>query len=211
MMSARSTSKRANGFKVCIIGNSTVGKSCIASRLVNDEFSDKTSLTIGSAYMLKELVVDGESYYLNIWDTAGQERESFASLRTTWFPALRSCTNADIVLAVVGNKLDLHDRERLIQTEEARGYADILAALFAETSAKTGENVTQIFTEIVRRVREKKKASLLTEDRPISVLRLEGRTGLTSETRGPVSPSGIRQNVEETASKHKSGCRCHTQ
>ncbi|XP_033625868.1 ras-related protein Rab-22A-like isoform X2 [Asterias rubens] len=234
MMSARSTSKRANGFKVCIIGNSTVGKSCIASRLVNDEFSDKTSLTIG-AYMLKELVVDGESYYLNIWDTAGQERfrslaplyyrdasaivlvyditneESFASLRTTWFPALRSCTNADIVLAVVGNKLDLHDRERLIQTEEARGYADILAALFAETSAKTGENVTQIFTEIVRRVREKKKASLLTEDRPISVLRLEGRTGLTSETRGPVSPSGIRQNVEETASKHKSGCRCHTQ
>ena len=52
------------------------------------------------------------------------------------------------MLAVVGNKLDLHDRERLIQTEEARGYADILAALFAETSAKTGENVTQIFTEI---------------------------------------------------------------
>ncbi len=185
--------------------------------------------------MLKDLVVDGESYYLNIWDTAGQERfrslaplyyrdasaivlvyditneESFASLRTTWIPAMRSCTNPGIVLAIVGNKLDLRDKERLIPTEEARGYADILGALFSETSAKTGENVTQLFTEIVRTVQERNKKSLLKEDRPMSVLQLSAGSRLTSESGGPGSSSGNRRSVDETGSKHKSGCRCHTQ
>jgi GTPase SAR1 family protein len=60
---------------------------------------------------------------------------------------LQRQANPNIVIALVGNKLDLQ-ANREITKEEAQQYATESSLLFLEASAKTGENVVDIFTEI---------------------------------------------------------------
>ncbi|TNJ26807.1 Rab2b [Giardia muris] len=117
---------------------------------------------------------------LQIWDTAGQEqfraitrsyyrgaagvllvydvtnRESFDAL-TQWLTDLSTSTgvdmktNASMVVALVGNKADLHEK-RQVTTEEAETFAKEHHLLFTETSAKQDENVTQCFDTLAREI-----------------------------------------------------------
>ncbi|XP_038069924.1 ras-related protein RHN1-like [Patiria miniata] len=171
-----------NAIKICLVGNSRVGKSCIAERLVHDIFHEKTQSTmIGRAFLHKALTVEGETVKVNIWDTAGEEKfhslapmyyryasamvlvyditdtESFLNLRKFWVPSIKSCNDPSIPLAIVGNKLDLEETDRAISTEEGQGYADILEAVFLETSAKTAHNVERIFTELILKIRDSQR------------------------------------------------------
>ena len=59
-----------------------------------------------------------------------------------------------IVIAVVGNKADLEDRSQ-VEREEAQAYADEIGAIFVETSAKTGDNVQDLFASVARDVMKK--------------------------------------------------------
>ncbi|XP_038069922.1 ras-related protein Rab-22A-like [Patiria miniata] len=227
-----------NAIKICLVGSSTVGKSCIAERLVHDEFLEQTKSTIGSAYSKTDLTVNGETVKLNLWDTAGQERfralaplyyrdasaivlvyditneQSFHSLRTVWLPSIRACTKPDVALAVVGNKLDLEETDRVISAELARGYADILEAVFLETSAKTGHNVERIFTELVMKIRASKQTSshqaTKVEEEQTNIIKLPGSTEHNSLTdRGP-EPNGHGVTSDgQHAEKHKSTCKCN--
>jgi Ras-related protein Rab-5C len=121
-------------------------------------------------------------------DTAGQER--FASLAPMyyrnaqsalvvyditkptsltkakhWVAELQRQASPGIVIALVGNKLDLagvaedaeegaEEDRRAISTAEAKAYADEEGLLFYETSAKSGENVQQIFEAIANAIPE---------------------------------------------------------
>jgi len=109
-----------------------------------------------------------------IWDTAGQERyrslapmyyrgaaaalvvyditdaDSFAGAKT-WIEELQRQGSADIVIGLAGNKCDLSSK-RAVSTEEAKTYASDNGCIFFETSAKTAENISAIFTEIAKRL-----------------------------------------------------------
>jgi len=109
-----------------------------------------------------------------IWDTAGQEKYrslapmyyrgssaailvyditkpgSFAALQD-WVQELKQNGPPNLVLAVCGNKCDLNE-DRLIGTRTGENYADSVGALYAETSAKGGDNVEQMFLDIAKRV-----------------------------------------------------------
>jgi Ras-related protein Rab-5C/Rab family protein len=74
-----------------------------------------------------------------------------------WVKELQRQANSQIVIALVGNKLDLVEAEedqgeeessRQVSTEEASAYASEAGLLFFETSAKQSTNVDQVFTEI---------------------------------------------------------------
>ncbi|XP_022092015.1 ras-related protein Rab-22A-like [Acanthaster planci] len=223
--------------KVCLVGNSTVGKSCIAARLVHNHFHEQTKTTIGSAYLHKELNVDGDTVNVNIWDTAGQERfralaplyyrdasgivlvyditneKSFQSLRTVWVPALRACTKSDLVLVLVGNKLDLEETGRVIPAEEARGYADFLDAIFLEASAKTGHNVDRIFVELVKKIRTLKKSAAAEDEKPTNVIKLPGGMEASDSVKPGPSPNGSGIAPDGTPGaiqkKKKSNCKCN--
>lgn len=163
-------------FKLVLLGESSVGKSSIALRFVKDQFEDYRESTIGAAFLTQTVSRDdGTTIKLEIWDTAGQERykslapmyyrnahcalvvyditeqDSFENAKT-WIRELQRHADANITIALVGNKLDLADTRRDVPEEEARKYAEAEGLMFMEASAKTPTNVTELFTAVANKL-----------------------------------------------------------
>ena len=95
----------------------------------------------------------GASAVLLIYDITDQK--SLKEGVTNWLAQLKqNCRVEDLVLVLVGNKTDLEDH-REVKEEEGKEYAEKIGAMFAETSAKTGFNIEQLFTSICRKLEEK--------------------------------------------------------
>ncbi|CAB1449332.1 unnamed protein product [Pleuronectes platessa] len=160
--------------KVCLLGDTGVGKSSIVWRFVEDSFDPNINPTIGASFMTKTVQYQNELHKFLIWDTAGQERfralapmyyrgsaaaiivyditkeESFQTLKN-WVKELRQHGPPNIVVAIAGNKCDLSDA-REVPEREAKDYADSIHAIFVETSAKNAININEVFIEISRRI-----------------------------------------------------------
>jgi len=165
-------------FKILLIGDSGVGKSCLLLRFADDSWTETHISTIGVDFKIKTLDIDGKTVKLQIWDTAGQERfrtitssyyrgaqgiilvyditdlESFTNVKQ-WMGEIDryACENVNKLL--VGNKVDL-EQDRKVQTATAKEFASSYQIPFIETSAKTATNVNTAFidiaTSIIRRM-----------------------------------------------------------
>ncbi|CAG8433260.1 4142_t:CDS:2 [Diversispora eburnea] len=140
-------------FKLVLLGESAVGKSSLVLRFVKDQFDDYRESTIGAAFLTQTIGLDNNTTVkFEIWDTAGQERyKSSLEKAKSWVKELQRQADPNIVIALAGNKSDLSAR-RVIDTEEAKAYADDTGLLFFETSAKTATNVNELFTSIARKM-----------------------------------------------------------
>ncbi|POM84284.1 Ras family protein [Cryptosporidium meleagridis] len=166
--------------KLVLLGDASVGKSCLVVRFSKDEFHEYQEPTIGAAFMTQSVNVDDDyTVKFEIWDTAGQERyrslapmyyrgaaaaivvyditnvETFQGAKS-WISELQNINNNEIVVALVGNKYDL-ESSRTVDSETARNYAKEKGILSFETSAKTGYNVQELFEEIARKLPNTKK------------------------------------------------------
>lgn len=166
-------------FKLVLLGESAVGKSSLVLRFVKDQFDDYRESTIGAAFLTQTIALDeSTTVKFEIWDTAGQERyKSLAPMyyrnancavvvydvtqassldkAKAWVKELQRQANENIVIALAGNKLDLAtppNSRRAIETSEAEAYAKEAGLLFFETSAKTAENVQELFSAIARKL-----------------------------------------------------------
>ncbi|XP_034544512.1 ras-related protein Rab-33B-like [Notolabrus celidotus] len=168
MSSVSSLLNRSRTFKVLVIGDSGVGKTCLTHRLCAGEFPNRVEATIGVDFREKVLDIDGEKIKLQLWDTAGQERfrksmvqhyyrnvhavlfiydvmrpTSFSGL-TAWVEECRqNSLGQDIPRFLVGNKSDLRDPRRTegqVSQDLAMGFAKANRMLFFETSAKNPPN-----------------------------------------------------------------------
>ncbi|KAJ2169193.1 Vacuolar protein sorting-associated protein 21 [Coemansia sp. RSA 562] len=175
-----------------------------------------------AAFMTQKVRLEDSVLKLDIWDTAGQERfHSLAPMyyrnadaavvvydvtrassldkAKSWIKELQRHASPNIVIALVGNKLDLVDSEeeadetelgRQVQTETARAYAQEMNLLFIETSAKTGTGVVETFTEIAKKLdleqiansRRGNRAQLNSGNVNASVLGDGGLNGRTGES-----------------------------
>ena len=157
--------------KLCIIGDSGVGKTCISSRLVDGTFKPDEKSTIGASCVTTNI----ENSKIVIWDTAGQEKyrsmvgmyyrgasgaiivyditskATFSDL-DAWHADLMKTATDEIVLCIVGNKSDL-ESSRQVSYEEGKEFADKKKAMFFEVSAMNGKNVTELFTEMTRKIK----------------------------------------------------------
>lgn len=156
-------------FKLLVVGESGVGKTCMLLRFADNKFEENFLSTIGVDFKVKEIVVDGKKVKLQIWDSAGQER--FRNITASYY---RNCSAIIIVyditnhdsfdrvskwvedvrgfvpdapLLLVGNKCDQED-QRKVTVEEGQKLADSLGFVFLETSAKTALNIDNVFIEI---------------------------------------------------------------
>jgi len=154
-------------FKLVLIGDSGVGKSCLLLRFADDNFTDSYISTIGVDFRFRTITIDKKTVKLQIWDTAGQERfrtitsayyrgadgiimvydvtsmESFDHVEE-WLNEVERHANESTSKLLVGNKADLVD-EKQVTEEQAQRFADKLGISFLETSAKTSTNVDAAF------------------------------------------------------------------
>ena len=158
-------------FRVVVIGSSSVGKTSIINKFLHDKFNDKEPNTVGALYESFEEERNGQQMTIQIWDTAGQEQyrslatvyfrgaagaiivydvtntPSFNSLED-WLKTFRNSNDSKTVIFVVGNKCDLSGDRRIL-ADEACKWAESKGCIYIETSAATGENIDDLFKQLV--------------------------------------------------------------
>lgn len=161
-------------FKYIIIGDTGVGKSCLLLQFTDKRFQPVHDLTIGVEFGARMITCDSKQIKLQIWDTAGQEsfrsitrsyyrgaagallvyditrRETFNHL-TRWLEEARQNANANMVILLVGNKVDLEHR-RAVSFEEGQKFAEENGLIFLEASAKTAKNVEEAFVSTAAKI-----------------------------------------------------------
>jgi len=167
-------------FKLVLIGDSGVGKSCLLLRFADDNFTDSYISTIGVDFRFRTITIDKKTVKLQIWDTAGQERfrtitsayyrgadgiimvydvtnqESFDHVEE-WLSEVDRYANENTSKLLVGNKADLVD-EKVVSEDTAQKFAEKLSIPFLETSAKTATNVDAAFLTMAKELIKTKAA-----------------------------------------------------
>ncbi|XP_031424183.1 ras-related protein Rab-26 isoform X1 [Clupea harengus] len=163
-------------FKVMLVGDSGVGKTCLLVRFKDGAFLAGSFIsTVGIDFRNKVLSIDGVKVKLQIWDTAGQERfrsvthayyrdahallllydvankASFDNIQA-WLTEVHEFAQKDVVLMLLGNKADAA-HERVVKREEGEKLARDFGVPFMETSAKSGLNVELAFTAVAKELK----------------------------------------------------------
>ena len=163
--------------KVILLGNSGVGKTSLLWKFNDPNYDlsiEKPEATIGYEYLkIKEKVKDNQAQ-IHIWDTNGQDkynsiasnyyrkaagaicvydiadRSSFTAVEQ-WISQLNDSWEEDVVLLIIGNKLD-KEKHRVVTREEGESLAEKLKAAHYEWSAYTGYNVKTSFDELIKEI-----------------------------------------------------------
>ena len=172
------TEEDVQHFKLIFLGDQFVGKSSILNRFYQDKFEPDYQATIGLDFHSKNVNINGNIVRLLLYDTAGQEKfkslipmyirdaniilvvyditnkDSFTHTEH-WVNETKDLKREDAIFVLVGNKIDLEEN-RVVGKKEAEDFATEKGFLFYEVSAKTGDNVqdlfnTRIFPEMARK------------------------------------------------------------
>ncbi|VEL25392.1 unnamed protein product [Protopolystoma xenopodis] len=162
-------------FKLLLIGDSGVGKSCLLLRFADDTYTETYISTIGVDFKIRTIELDGRIVKLQIWDTAGQERfrtitssyyrgaqgiivvydvtdlQSFNNV-STWLREIELYAHMNVNRLLVGNKCDMATK-KVVDTDRAYRYAEELGIPFLETSAKDATNVEEAFIKMAQQIK----------------------------------------------------------
>lgn len=194
-------------FKLLLIGDSGVGKSCLLLRFADDTYTESYISTIGVDFKIRTIELDGKTIKLQIWDTAGQERfrtitssyyrgahgiivvydvtdqESYENVRN-WLQEIERYANENVNKLLVGNKCDLTSK-KVVDYSTAKELADHLGIPFLETSAKNATNVEQAFMTMAAEIKNRMQ----------TVPNTQGNT-----------PTGININPKTSGKQPSGGC-----
>ncbi|KAL0482345.1 Ras-related protein Rab [Acrasis kona] len=173
-------------FKLVIVGDSTVGKTSLLTKIIDKDFNMQTTPTVGVDFKNVVVEVYNKKVHLQIWDTAGQERfrsiaaqyyrrangclllfditrrETFTAL-PRWIEDITTNSNELVKITVVGNKKDLSDSRKVTENE-----ADMFCLRqknninYTEISVKETdqEAITHIFEEMAKEILNQREANI---------------------------------------------------
>lgn len=174
-------------FRVIIVGDTCVGKSCILLKFTEGSFKESHDVTLGVEFGTKSISIEGRPIKLQIWDTSGQE--SFRSITRSfyrradavilvfdltarhtfehcvhWLEEIRQNSSTDVLIFLAGNQLDLIEQGLETPDVSHDEASDLVTKNslcgYLETSAKSGNNVEQLFfniaKELIARNRDKR-------------------------------------------------------
>uniref|UniRef100_A0A3P9PPQ1 small monomeric GTPase n=1 Tax=Poecilia reticulata TaxID=8081 RepID=A0A3P9PPQ1_POERE len=164
-------------FKLLLIGDSGVGKTCVLFRFSDDAFNTTFISTIGIDFKIKTVELQGKKIKLQIWDTAGQERfhtittsyyrgamgimlvyditnaKSFENI-SKWLRNIDEHANEDVERMLLGNKCDMEDK-RVVPKAKGEQIAREHGIRFFETSAKANINIEKAFLTLAEDILRK--------------------------------------------------------
>ena len=124
-------------FKMIVIGDAGVGKSCLTTKAAKGKFEESYSATVGFEFLVFNVKLNDKVVKLQIWDTCGQEiyrslissfyrnaslammvyaidnKESFNHIET-WLKEVKLQSNPDIKIFLIGNKSDLEEERKVL-------------------------------------------------------------------------------------------------
>ena len=161
-------------FRVVLLGEAAVGKTSLLRRFTENIFDEEYKATIGTTFATKDVTItddngDKTNVRLVTWDMGGQATykelrrqfmkgaaaaiivydvtrpETFMAMNN-WFESFRESVQGAIAV-IAANKIDLKE-ERMVPVEPGLMLRDWFQAQYYETSAKTGEAVTDVFAKV---------------------------------------------------------------
>jgi len=162
-------------FKLVIIGDSGVGKSCILLRFADDTFTDNYYSTIGVDFRFKCVDIGERKCKLQIWDTAGQERfktvtsayyrgadgiiivfdqtdrESFNNVQN-WIDDISKYSTEEPAKLIIANKDDIPNERKSVKMDDISELEKKTGLEVIKTSAKTGENIDYAFKKLTQKL-----------------------------------------------------------
>mmetsp|Transcript_81073 Transcript_81073/g.127691 ORF Transcript_81073/g.127691 Transcript_81073/m.127691 type:complete len:216 (+) Transcript_81073:95-742(+) len=187
-----------NLYKIVFVGDATVGKSHLLSRYVKGTLPKAPTATIGVEFATRTIpLAIGGTVKAQIWDTAGQER--YRAITSShyrravgallvydvtrqatfqncikWLEELRQNAEPNIVIMLVGNKVDLVEKDpdaRQVHHDSAAEWARTHSLIFSEASAVTSYNVKHVFEHLMQEVyNQQSKDKTDEEERGIQIL-----------------------------------------
>ena len=170
-------------FKIALLGASGVGKTSLIYRFVNNTFSQNYKSTIGANFLSKDITITlgnvNHDIRLILWDLAGQDLYektrsvyfhgcagailvydvtrpyTLYEIEKKWIKDFRTHAMTDSTCILIGNKMDLSLIKKVEHFEGSIFSDRIKATWFTETSAKTGENVEEVFIKLVKEILSK--------------------------------------------------------
>jgi len=170
--------KEIDNYKVVLIGESGVGKTCILAKFINNSFDPETITSSRSQYTQKNVELqDGKKIIFHFWDTAGQEKyrsltkifykdahvvvlvyditnlKSFKEMKDYWYDQVVNYGKENVIFAIAANKNDLEDK-REVDDNKGLDFAKTIGAIFVSTSAKeeNDNGITILFDEIGQKI-----------------------------------------------------------
>ena len=162
-------------YKVLLLGNSCVGKTCILLRFSEDSYTDNYEVTIGLNYRIKTINIDNNPIKMQIWDTSGEEKfkaiaknfyrgahgvllvydicekKGFLDVKSWIEQIIENTDNDNIVMILCGNKID-KEKERIISKQEGENLAKSYGIPFFECSAKNNININEMFNTMAQNI-----------------------------------------------------------
>merc|ERR1712220_9033 len=185
-------------FKLVLIGDSGVGKSCLLLRFADDTYTESHISTIGVDFKIRTIQLDGKTIKLQIWDTAGQERfrtitssyyrgahgiivvydttdaQSFEAVKT-WLHEIDRYASENVNKLLVGNKSDLTNK-RQVEKDSAQEFATSVNIPFLETSAKSAANVEEAFMTMAGEIKKRMASAPSATEGNKSKITVSGKT-----------------------------------
>jgi len=146
-------------------------------RFADDTYTESYISTIGVDFKIRTIELEGKTVKLQIWDTAGQERfrtitssyyrgahgiivvydvtdqDSFNNVKQ-WLQEIDRYAAEGVNKLLVGNKSDLVDK-KVVDSNQAKEFADSLHIPLLETSAKDSTNVEQAFLTMAKQIKDR--------------------------------------------------------
>ena len=164
-------------YKILLLGDATVGKTCFLLRYTDDTFLDLHMATIGLDYRLKTMILENHKIVkVQLWDTAGQDKfraitrnyykgargiiliydvtniKSYENIKK-WINEIKEEISEKVSIVLIANKID-NEPERKISREQGEKLAKDNDVTFFEASAKTGEGVNESVFYLVQKIVE---------------------------------------------------------
>ena len=163
--------------KVVLLGESGVGKTSIITQFTSNQFNPRVPTSVSAKFVSK--IIDFPKYNkkikFDIWDTVGQEKYrslakifykdakiiifvyditrefSFEALKDFWYKETQNNADNDPILALVGNKIDLYEQQKIDNTD-GKAFADEIKAIFQTTSALSNSRIKNLFDNLGKKL-----------------------------------------------------------